>query len=363
VLPVKIAMLADRLVMGGLETHIVTIVNELLRRDHRVLLNTAYTNPALLTALDPSPGLFQHRPWSDNPPADLRGFHPDLIHSHPFTAIFRGYEVVKRLRKPFFVTMHGLYDFGLDRSHLGNLVAGTAKAIVAVDHRVAAVLQSSIAHPEKIRVIYNGIDLDRFRAGPANAADYRRFGLCGEWPTLGVISRLADGKERPVEQLLDCALDLAQSLQGVNLLIVGGGDCFSRLQAKVASGLTAPQLRIHLAGSCTEVEKMIRMADLVLACDRSALEAMACQKAVFAMNADGFATVIKRDNFRQILLNRSGYRPVGNDELVATLWQLVKNCSQREQLAKDGVAIVRQYFGIKQTVDQLEALYRNWAPK
>jgi glycosyltransferase involved in cell wall biosynthesis len=363
VLPMKIAMLADRLVMGGLETHIVTVVNELLRRGHHVLLNTAYTNPELLAAINQSAGFFQHRKWSANPRADLSGFKPDLVHSHPFTAIFRGYEAAKVLGKPFFVTMHGLYDFGLDRSPLGNLVAGTVKAVIAVDHRVESVLQSSMAHPEKITVIYNGIDTSRFQPGQASETDYSDYGLCGQWPTIMVISRMDDGKERPIEQLLDCALDLAEALQGVNLIIVGDGGRFFRLQTKVASGLASEQLRLKLTGCRHDVTKIIPLADLVLACDRAALEAMACQKAVLPMNAEGFADVITGDNFQPILLNRSGYRPLTNAELVATLGQLLRDTAGRERCAIDGATIVHRYFRIEQTVDQLEALYRETVVK
>jgi glycosyltransferase involved in cell wall biosynthesis len=357
---VKIAMLADRLVMGGLETHIVTLINELLRRGHRVLLNTAYTNPELLTAIDSSSGFFQPVQWSANPQEDLGDFDPDLIHSHPFTAIYRGYEIAKILGKPFFVTMHGLYDFGLDRSPLGNLVAETAKTIIAVDHRVEELLKSSIAHPEKIVVIYNGIDTGQFQPIDASEAHYLRYGLRYEWPTIVVISRLADGKERPIEQLLDCASELAEALQGINLLIVGDGGWFSSLQTKAESSGVCEKLRINLAGACGNVEKLVAMADLVLACDRAAIEAMACQKAVLAMNAEGFAEVIDRHNFRQILLNRRSYRPLTNCELIMTLKRLLRDTIRREQLARNGAALVQPYFDIKQTVNQLEAIYQKW---
>jgi glycosyltransferase involved in cell wall biosynthesis len=354
----KIAILADRLVMGGLETHIITVTNELLRRGHRVLLNAAAVNPEILEQFDHSSGRFELVLWSGLPVEDLRAFDPDLIHAHPFTAIFRGYESARLLKKAFFVTMHGLYDFGLDRSPLGNLVCARVKRVIAVDHRVAELLAGSIAAPQKITVIYNGLDLRRFLPRALRRTDRSLWGLQPEWATLVVISRMADGKEQTVFQLVEAIPQLAARMAGVNLLIVGAGCRFSELQERIAALRLGAGYKIAALGEQTDVTRYLALADLVLACDRAAMEAMACRKPVLAMNAAGFAAPLDAANYQTILLGRRGYQPRSQPELIQMLAAILTDTNRLEQLARDGYLFVTRYFDIVKQVDQLEELYR-----
>lgn len=356
----RIVVLADRLIMGGLETHILTLTNALLRRGHRILLNTAYTNPDLLKRITANPDQFYYQPWSDHSWHDVEWFAPDLIHAHPFTAIYRGYEVARALNKPMVVTMHGLYDFGLDHSPLGEKISAYVKAIMAVDFRVAALLKKSISHPEKIEVVYNGIDLlSFFPQTLKRMTDFGPYRLNPHWKTVVIVSRMSDGKDQPIYQILECAPSLAKGLGGLNLLIVGSGASYSALQAE-AEAVTSRNrsLQIIMTGEQWDVHSFLAMADLVLACDRAALEAMACQKAVLGMNAQGFAEPIQIANFGEILLNRSGFQKLSTEMVIENILQLLKDDAQRAYFAKGGLEIVQRYFDIQQIAVKVEQIYQ-----
>lgn len=357
----KIAILADRLVMGGLETHILASINQLLKQGHQILLNTAYTNPDLLARIQTGNGQFEYKPWSDSARNDLAGFHPDIIHVHPFTAIFRGFEVARTLRLPLIITMHGLYDFGIDRSYLGDLVSDYAYAIIAVDPRVAGVLSSSTAHPEKVRIIYNGVDLTEFHPCPQKKIDPRLAGYINpDWKTLVVVSRLADGKERPVYQLLRCLPGISQCFNGLNVMVVGNGNWYDDLCQYASENVTTDDyLILHWAGEQSDVRPYLAAADLVLACDRAAIEGMACQRPVYGMNAQGFAGIIDSCNFQEIILYRRGYHELSDTELQLDLIQLLKDYQKREYYGVQGVEIVRQHFDILKVTAELEELYRS----
>lgn len=354
----NIAVLADRLTMGGLETHILTLTNALLKRGHRILLNTAYTNPALLDRICAGFNQFFYRPWSDDSLRDVASFAPDLIHAHPFTAIYRGYEVARNLNRPMIVTMHGLYDFGLDHSPLGEKICEYVKSIIAVDLRVADLLKKSISHPEKIEVIYNGIDLHHFLPGTIRREIHPELdSLNPNWKTVVILSRMSDGKEQPIYQVLECAPPLSQRLNGLNLVIVGGGPSYSALQEKAAAVNSGNRLlQVKLTGEQWDVQPFLTIADLVLACDRAALEAMACQKAVLAMNAQGFAEPIQLANFREILLNRSGFLSLRNEFLIQKMVELLQDDARRRVLGEAGREIVRHYFDIHQIALKMEKM-------
>lgn len=357
----KILVMADRLILGGLETHIITYTNELLRRGHQLLLYTAHTEPDIIAQINDKNHNFRYLFWNnENPLQDLGEFEPDVIHAHPFTAIVKGYEIAQAFQKPLFITIHGLYDFGLDRSPLGYQISERVQTIIAVDEAVALLLKNCTPFPEKIVVIPNGIDLTIFCPRPFSKDISKKWGLSPDWVTITIISRLDDGKERPVIQLLQCAQTLANSLKGLHLFVVGDGSRFSQLKLLVDQLQAKTQnLNIHLVGRQNDVREFIDIADLCLACDRTAMEVMACRRTVFAMNGCGFAGAIHIANFREILLKRSGYREYTDAELVAKLLKLIKNKSYCQQLANRGFNIVRRNFDIIDSVNKLENVFNN----
>jgi glycosyltransferase involved in cell wall biosynthesis len=350
--------MADRLILGGLETHIITYTNELLRRGHQLLLYTAHTEPDILAQINNQNHNFRYLFWTENPLQDLSDFAPEIIHAHPFTAIVKGYEIAQAMQIPLVITMHGLYDFGLDRSPLGYLIGERVHRIIAVDQAVASLLKSSTSFPEKIVVIPNGIDLSVFYPQPFNKNDRKKWGILPDWDTITVISRFDDGKERAIIQLLQCAKVLANAINGLHLFIVGDGSRFSQIKMLVDHVQeNAQNLTIHLVGRQNDVRQFIDIADLCLACDRTAMEAMACGRVVFSMNGCGFAGAIDTVNFREILLNRSSYREYTDTELVARLVNLIKDKPYRRQLADRGLDIVCHNFDIVDSVNKLEKIF------
>lgn len=356
----KLAVIADRLIMGGLETHIISLTNELLRRGHQVLLNAAYVNPEILNSIQAEPESFHFREWTEDVLDDLSWFQPEVIHAHPFTGIYRGYYAAFSLRKPLIITMHGLYDYGLDRSTLGNQISSYASSIIAVDQRVADLLQHATGHPEKVRVIYNGIDRKIFSTAISCQVEaYLKYNLNPDYVTIVSVSRLADGKEQPVYQMIRSAPKLARRLNGLNLVIVGDGAWYDqiKLQAELAAG-SESLLHLAVVGGTLAVEKFLAMADVVLACDRAALEAMSCQKPVLAVSAGGFAEPITEANFFEIIIKRSGYQVLTDEALNEKLCFLLSNLEYRGQIAKSGAKIVQDNFDVAVMARQTEELYQ-----
>ena len=356
---VRIVMLADRLILGGLETHIITFCNELLRRGHRILLYAAYAEPDIIAAIGRNNGNFLYHNWEDRIPDEVRRFNPEIIHSHPFTAIIRGYDLAVMFQKPFFITIHGLYDFGVDRSPLGRQITSQAQRIIAVDQAVASLLRSNTPCPEKVTIIGNGIDLTSFQPFTPVRIDRAVYGLEPNWYTIVIISRLADGKEGPVRQLIHCAHDLAARLKGLNLLIAGDGPYLEPLRNLATRSAVYPDLRMRLLGKVNDVRGILSLADHVMACDRAALEAMACRRPVYAMNGSGFGGGIGRHNFEKLLGERSGYQVMTDDALISSLYAFVKNKTLRRRLAGEGMAVIHRYFDINNAVSQLEQVYQS----
>ncbi|MBO8127805.1 MAG: glycosyltransferase family 4 protein [Peptococcaceae bacterium] len=356
----KIAFLADHLVLGGLETHIISFTNELLERGHQILLYTASAVPEILSQVRDNDSTFHYISWTGDPVNDVKPFNPDIIHAHPFEAILKGQQVAEVLKKPFIVTIHGAYGHYLDRSPIGYKTSQYVQRIIAVDLRAATFLLNDTAHPEKISVIRNGINLNDFHPIPCDPEGRQRLALNPDWFTIAAISRLANGKEYAVLQLLRCAPALARHLGGLNLMVVGDGPSYPQVE-KAGTSLLAnsKNINIKIMGRQDNVQKFLAFSDVVLACGRAALEAMACQRPVFAMR-NGFAGVVDQNNHHEILFNVRGFHTLTDEELICALAGLAEDKQYRDQLARDGYEIIRRYYDITENTTQLERIYEQY---
>lgn len=356
----RIALLVDGLVVGGLESHIHSVANELLKRGHQVLVHSMYTDPIFFQGIVDPKGSFHHVIGTGDPVADLRSFNPDIIHAHPFNAISRGCHIAEALHKPFFITMHGLYNSGLEKTESGFKINEKVVSVIAVDDGVAALLANSIPHPEKIVVIPNGIDLETFYPLALNKNPGLSIGLNPDWLTITFVTRFQDGKENPVFSLLNYAQFISERLRGVNLVLVGFGNAYPRV--KELSKIVAQKskfLNIFLTGRQFEVRPYLAMADLVLGCGRSALEAMACQRPVFAAYQTGFAGLIDQNSFHELLFSLNGYwRPLSERDFIEQIIETALNKHVLHYSARQSCEIVRSQFNIIDVVNHLEAFYR-----
>jgi len=154
---------------------------------------------------------------------------------------------------------------------------------------------------EKVAVVGNGVDVDKFRPLPIEEAR-RELGLAAEAKVLISVGGLTERKG--FHRVIDCLPALREQFPDVLLLVVGGpgpeGDWGARLRAQVATlglgrsvhflgALPAEQLRVPLSASDA----------FVLATSNEGwanvfLEAMACGLPVVTTRVGGNAEVVSR---------------------------------------------------------------------
>ncbi|MCD7445370.1 glycosyltransferase [Streptomyces lincolnensis] len=151
----------------------------------------------------------------------------DLVHTHLYRACVYG-RLAARLAgvRAIVATEHSLGDSQMEGRRLTAGVRGLylaserlGSATVAVSPTVAARLHRWGVPAPRIRVVPNGIDLDRFRFDPAvRLRTRRRLGLPDTAYVVGGIGRLAPGKHFDV-----LIRALARLSDQYWLLLVGGG--------------------------------------------------------------------------------------------------------------------------------------------
>lgn len=197
-------------------------------------------------------------------------------------------------RAPLWCIIHGIDAWQPDHSRLVNRSVRHADGIIAVSELTKQrFIEWSGVPAEKVFILPNCYDPDRYGPGPKSEALLRRYGLKGK-TVLMTLGRLA-GKERykGFDEVLECLPSLAEKISDIAYLIVGDGDDRKRLEDKAkALGI---EDRVLFTGYIPESEKAdhYRLADAYVMPGRGEgfgivyLEAMACGIPTVGSKLDG----------------------------------------------------------------------------
>jgi glycosyltransferase involved in cell wall biosynthesis len=180
-----------------------------------------------------------------------------------------------------------------------------------------------------------------------------------DYKTIVLISRIDDGKEIPMFQLMKILPDLVDRLKGLNILVVGSGKKLPELE-KLSNSITPPlkNLNLNFVGEVTNVPDYLSLADLVLACDRAAIEGILCEKIVFYMGLGKWKSLISDDNFEELLFTPGGFAEYSDVELANHLtWMLTQ-----QELVKEKTKMLsdklREICAVEYITDQLLSVYK-----
>ena len=233
-----------------------------------------------------------------------KDFDFDLIDSHyaypdGFAAVLVGH----MLRKPVIISVRGS-DVNLFRTfpivrRLLRFSFLRAERIIAVSRALKdAVLQLGIPE-DKVEVIPNGVDLEKFKPIPADEAR-QRLQIRGN-PLLVSVGNLNPNKG--FDKLIKSVRILSEqeNLNDLHLVIVGEGDALKSLQQLVRSlGLDE---QVSFPGGVPHQELFLWYSAADLFCLASGregwpnvlLEAMACSKPVVATSVGGIPEIVSSD--------------------------------------------------------------------
>lgn len=202
----------------------------------------------------------------------IRGGGYDLVHTHLFRACLYG-RIAARLAgtRAVVATEHSLGDSQMEGRPLTAGVRALyltgerlGRATVAVSPSVAERLRQWGVPRQRIHVVPNGIDVERFRFDPRGRVAVRRqLGLGDDAFVVGGVGRLAAGKRFDV--LLHALVALPRD---VHVLLVGGGPDEERLRSLAAQlGVCDRVLfageRPHLSADETDLPALLGAMDVL----------------------------------------------------------------------------------------------------
>jgi sugar transferase (PEP-CTERM/EpsH1 system associated) len=295
----------------------------------------------------------------------IRRFEPDVIHSRNWGAI----EGVLAGRLTGCATVHS--EHGLEaeagsnepkrRAYLRRLAFELADRVLSVSSQLRDLHAHRTGFPaDRIAVVHNGVDLERFRRDPATRQRIRgEIGLADADFCIGCVANLLPVKDHLT--LLEALTRLPAADDAWRLLLVGEGPERARLTSFIdARPWLGP--RVLFLGSSNRVPELLQAMDAFVLpsvaegiCN-SLLEAMATGVAPVATDVGG--------NPEVLVDGRSGFLfPVGDVVTLAShLARLRAEPRLRAEIGQQAIERVRDGFSIGSMVHAYEQLYTSVGP-
>ena len=300
----RIHFAAPTLIRAGAETMLVQLAAGLQRLGHDVEItcleeagpqaDRVIQAGVLLHSL-PVPGL---RPlvWSGGLRRHFRSRRPDVLHVHGSPG-----QWVKSLRACprtacTVATVHGLRgDESRRVMALMRWAARHTDVVAAVSRELRDRLAPTWQVPASaVRVLHNGIDVERFASHPRNGRFRARIGCPPDVPLVAMVGRLEEIK-RPVD-LVDAFAMVRVRLTTARLVFVGDGSLRGAIMAQAAAHGMGDV--VHVTGFLPSLEEAYPDFDVVVVPSRfegtslALLEAMAAGVPVVATDVGGNVDVV-----------------------------------------------------------------------
>jgi glycosyltransferase involved in cell wall biosynthesis len=288
----------------------------------------------------------------------------DLVHAHGQDAAIMGSWARRFVGFRLMVTRHVLEEPVGDlrqrlRAHLALAALRRADAPVAVS-RAAADSLATLASipPDRIRIISNGIQLERFDpafCGRQRAALRESLGVGHSDPLVVMPAVLRPGKGHDV--LLASVPRVLERFPGTRFVVAGGGELEGELMTK-AEGLGPAVLFL---GHRPDIPNLLAASDLVVLPSRSealptvAMEAAAAGRAMVASRVGGVPEVVE-DGVTGMLVPPGDPRALSDSISV-----LLADPTRRQALACAARRKALEEFGIEAQVERTLELWHEVA--
>jgi len=379
----KIAHIITRLIVGGAQENTLITCRLLAERGHEVTLMTG-------PALGPEGQLFDQtvnqkygtyvikemrRPIA--PLRDfvsyhkikglLQGLQPDIVHTHSAKAGILGRWAASHLRKRPRVVhgVHGLSFHPYQSKGLNKLYIAierwaarrTDHFVTVADAMTAQSLAVGIGPGKPYTTAYSAIDETPYLADTPQEdtqAFRRQHDIPEDAVVLVTVARLFMLKGH--DYIIESAQALAKRFDKVMWLFVGNGNLAEHYQQQVQSLGLADRFRFTGLIRPTEVPLAIKASNVLVHCSlreglaRTLPQAMLCSRPAVSFDVDGAREVVNANTGRLI-------EPKNVDQLIGACAELIENRELREQLGRNGLALVKDRFAPDTMVDTIERVY------
>ncbi len=350
----KILMITTAMGLGGAETHILSLANELVKRGHTVFL--ASRGGVMEEALNPRVRRVRIG-GSLSPRIAYRDYRLllhlcreeaiEVIHGHTRAVNLIAHCLYRKTNIPFVSTVHWTFSAKQPKKALSRW--GERQLAVSQDIK-AYLLEKYATSPDLAACTVNGIDTELFK------------GARKKEKTLLHISRLDRGRERCADLLLEIAPELAEAGVYERLDIVGDGDCFLRL-SELGEEINRRIGRkfIHFYGGRADTESFLEKAACFVGVSRAALEAMAAECRVVLCGNEGYGGIFSPKDAKRHAKSNFCCRGMREATAEALLFDLLRLPTTGG--GEENRAFIKKYYTVARMANDAERMYASLPPR
>lgn len=331
-----------------------TFANELKRRNLETLIVNMKTKFNIKT-------LFQIRRF-------IRDRKIKIVHTHGTRGSFYGRLAAKWAGAPIIIsTVHtSLYEYPVARLKkriyifLDRLTAHFCDKIICVAKVLADnLIDKSKINPNKVLVIYNGIDLKKFNQISDTSYLLKEFNIMGEDKKIGIIGRLT--LEKGPIYFLEAAAQVRKFFPNLKCLIVGDGPLRKELEG-ISEELGISRNCIF-TGIRHDIPQILSILDLLVLSSLSEgfpmilLEARVVRCPIVATKVGGVSELLENGK-RGILVE-----PKDSQALAKAIVNLLQNSKKAKEMAYASHLAVEKKFTVDQMVKKIENVYEDLIKK
>lgn len=281
----------------------------------------------------------------------------DIIHTHNYKSDIIGFLAAKMAHKKWVATnhvWHGL-DFKLRLyESMDAFILRFAHKAVAVSDSIKYDLIRKGLRENKVKIIYNGIDVDAFAKQLPIDDTRKKLGIFTDDLVVAIIGRLSP--EKGLFIFLEAVKEIVRKIKNIKFLIIGDGPLKNNLHSAVSAGYL--QDRVIFTGIRNDVPMLLSICDILVnssyieGLPLTILEAMAAHVLVIGTKVGAIPTVIK--HLENGILIEAG----DSKGLKEAIIFAIENNEKRKTMVKNAYRDVCDKFSIEKMVSSYSETYK-----
>ena len=220
----------------------------------------------------------------------------NIVHAHTRVAAMICDSICKKMKIPFYTTVHFDYDTKFPFNKLSKW--GDKTLAVSKDLKEYVVKNYNVKD-YNVYITVNGIDTNKFSKDVAYDDVIKEFKLNPNARRIMHISRLDDATIKTLEILFDMTKELYKTIENLEIVVVGDGTKFEYLKEKanIINDELGKKVIFMIGKRTTDINQFAASSTIGIGVSRSILEIMACGKPVILSGNQGYMGIFEKSKF------------------------------------------------------------------
>ena len=216
---------------------------------------------------------------------------------------------------------------------------------------------------DNIRVTINGVDMEKFSENIDFSEIAEEFDFGKDKTRVVYVSRMDVDRSFAAHKLIEAVPDLVKRIPNLEIVIVGGGNDFDKINEEAEDmNQRLGQRIIIVTGGRTDINRFVAAGDVFVGVSRAALEAMACRKPAIIAGNEGYIGIFDESRLKVSIDTNfccRGCEMTTMERLRDDLLTILdpENDQLRKKLGDFSIETVKKFYSVETMADDAIKMY------